>query len=653
MWLFVVWGTLIVTLGTANAKNPVTLELTHDGQPAATIVVAEKPTRSAQMAALELQHHVQKITAATLPIRNDMIDVEGTRILVGESKATVSLGLKNNDFKAQEYLIRFLPGTLILMGRDEEDRGKVDYADAKTFPGAYGSSDPLYHGGDHPRYYDWAKQGTCYAVYDFLERYCDVRWYLPTELGLVCPSTKTLRVTGTELRRSPAMKHRFSNLGYQFPRDLIGVVMEGPSSPVLAWREQAIFMSRLRFGGRAMEAGHTTGGYIRRFWDKPKDATFFESYHPEFFAQGHRHTPPARWQLCYMNPGLIQQVVRDARDYFDGKGMKAEEWYYNKGESFIIVPGDNCDYCKCPRCAALIKKIPTRGHAGNANDMISDYWFAFVNKVAREVKKSHPDKWIGTIAYSRYAYPPTHERLEPNVWIKIVLDSRRVWSQATKDNYGEVFDSWVAESKERPKTLWLWYCFPAISGRNRYHVFPGFFAHSLVRQMKKYHQSGIQGFSYEVSGLCYGRRSPLLDQLACYLTFKLADDPTLDGDKVIDEFFDRYYGAAAEPMQAFYEMVEDIYSDQANYPAEALNRVSAAQTEEIAWKYLGTGPRMVKLEKLMVEARAAAKTEVEKKRVALFDKGIWQRMQAGRETYLKHEAIKANVGPIAGARPAG
>ena len=60
---------------------------------------------------------VQKITGASLPIRNDAMAIQGTRILVGDSQATRALGLKNDDFKHQEYLIRFQPGVLVLMGR--------------------------------------------------------------------------------------------------------------------------------------------------------------------------------------------------------------------------------------------------------------------------------------------------------------------------------------------------------------------------------------------------------------------------------------------------------------------------------------------------------------------------------------------------------
>ena len=49
-------------------------------------------------------------------------------------------------------------------------------------------------------------------------------------------------------------------------------------------------------------------------------------------------------------------------------------------------------------------------------------------------------------------------------------------------------------------------------------------------------------------------------------SFKLADDPGLDGNQLIEEFFTRYYGSAAAPMKALYCAIEDTYSNPASYP---------------------------------------------------------------------------------------
>ena len=96
-------------------------ELVHEASPACAIVIAEKPTPAARLAALEVQYHVLKISGAEIPIRSENDRVEGHRILVGESSATQQLGLRSEDFKPQEYLIAVRANAIILIGRDWED----------------------------------------------------------------------------------------------------------------------------------------------------------------------------------------------------------------------------------------------------------------------------------------------------------------------------------------------------------------------------------------------------------------------------------------------------------------------------------------------------------------------------------------------------
>jgi hypothetical protein len=204
-------------------------ELVHQGSPACAIVIAEKPTPAARLAALQVQYHVLKISGAEIPIRSESDRVEGRRILVGESSATRRLGLRSEDFKPQEYLIAFRTNTVILIGRDWEDteanrkvegrpmagdtlqatRHKLDYWKTVGFPDRTKGEMEL------PGVYD--DQGTCLAAYDFLERFCGVRWYGPSELNIVIPPGKTLAAGGDEVRRSPALKHRSALPGGNWP----------------------------------------------------------------------------------------------------------------------------------------------------------------------------------------------------------------------------------------------------------------------------------------------------------------------------------------------------------------------------------------------------------------------------------------------------
>ena len=83
------------------------------------------------------------------------------------------------------------------------------------------------------------------------------------------------------------------------------------------------------------------------------------------------------------------------------------------------------------------------------------------------------------------------------------------------------------------------------------------------------------------------------------MTWKLADDPTLNGNALIDEFFDRYYGSAAVPMRIVYELIEQAYaSNYVNCFGEYLLAL-----EDVAWTKLGTQSRTAQLGWLMEQAR--------------------------------------------------
>ncbi|MEN6642979.1 MAG: DUF4838 domain-containing protein [Armatimonadia bacterium] len=780
----------LVMVGTAWGAG---VTLVRDGKACATIVIAGAPSPAAGFAAAELQYHVQAITGARLPVVADTGEVTGARILVGESAATEKLKLSSRGMKAEEYVVKFLPDTVVLMGQDTAEKevgvtpesvagkhgkgqkfsggqvielrdvdfddecgtleawvwmpkevpakhatiirmdggnpwtyhiiqrdlnssrisyttydgkrghglasgelaegwhhvvgthdlksgkmelfidgksvGTTDYvkttcqgaqigiggigrgdsavignpfigvidevritrdvrtpmagaaggpyeADAQTLalmhleePGSL-SRNSANEGFRYPAPRVFQSNGTLYAAYDFLEKQCGVRWYAPGKVGEVYPVSKTLVVTGKDVRRKPWMIHRWHAGSYMYmptPKE------KASANDVNVWR------LRNRIGGRALTVGHSFYGYYDRFL---KD-------HPDWFAQGYTGKPP---QLCYTNPELIAQVVKDARDYFDGKGAPAGSAATE--DMFGLVPMDNSSWCKCERCQKELNAAEKDNPQFN-NGYASDYIFNFTNKVAREVAKTHPDKWIGQLAYSTYAYYPVKVKPEKNVSVQLCLHTRNWWCPSMEVNDRRVLKEWTAQ-KDRPIYLWLYYCFPALNAKyGSFNYWPGFFAHEVVEQMGMYRKAGINGIFLENSSECDA--TYLMDQLEFYVTFKMADDPTLDGNRLIEEFFTRYYGSAGKPMKALYCRIEDLFSNPKYYPEEIQKSPAHQhQTEALAWGAIGTAERVAELQKMMDEAKACARTEIEKERVGLFERGIWQPIVEGREKAARH-----------------
>ena len=148
-------------------------------------------------------------------------------------------------------------------GRDKDDQREFDYDKVDTWPELFD------------------EQGSTYAVYDFLEKFCEVRWYIPTELGLCCPHRRTLTVSGADVRRAPVMKTRTQSVNYQFPADLCGdTVTSDKPTPPLAWREQMLLWHRVGWAGRPMTLP-LSKWVLDRFLEE----------HPEYFSQGGQGRP--------------------------------------------------------------------------------------------------------------------------------------------------------------------------------------------------------------------------------------------------------------------------------------------------------------------------------------------------------------------------
>ncbi len=594
------------------------LALVKGGAPVSTIVLAKEPTRAAQFAARELQYHVRKITGAELPIVADDAAVEGRRILVGASAATEALGLRNDGFAPQEYLVRVGPEAIVLMGRDKDDKGKVNYSLAQ---GADDSWPPLLD-----------DQATCYAVYDFLERSCGVRWYWPTEAHMVLEPTATLAVVPVERRRSPSYKYRWP-CGQQFP-DPLWAATTTPSAQLgvagsLSRCEASLFWRRMRVGGEKFAANHTFGKWAERYNES----------HPDWYGVG--QPKGAYAQPCMSNPEVVAQCVQEARDYFD-KGIVPTGGQCD-GIFFGVVPNDNGAWCGCATCQARL----TKNESGMfSNSSAGSLVHNFVNKIAKELRTTHPDNYISTLAYWDYAFPPADVALEPNIAVMLCLHIRNWWEPAMEKNDMAFVEAWAGK-RDRPIYLWLYDCFPQeIAMNGRFHCFPAFMPHLLARQLRTLRGYGargvfLNGFSwYTFEGdyrykVARGAGISPAEQLHSLVMFKMLDDPDQDVDAVLDEFFTRYYGAAAAPMKELCRQLEDTYCSSVNYPPEIQRgEKHVHQTEEIAWKWLGTQERMEAWATLMRQAVAAAQTDTEKAHVDLFAQGVWDYMVAGRKLYL-------------------
>jgi hypothetical protein len=144
--------------------------------------------------------------------------------------------------------------------------------------------------------------------------------------------------------------------------------------------------------------------------------------------------------------------------------------------------------------------------------------------------------------------------------------------------------------------------------------------HDTAKSMQMFLKDGVRGI-FEC-----GEQ----DQLEQYVMAKVWDDPNLDVDALMDEFFRLYFGAAGEPMKQFYLRLEAISCDPANYPPP-YTRKDGIDWKKAAWERLGTPERMEELGVLFAKAEQLAATEAEKQRVILWRNALWEWMRQGSE----------------------
>ena len=257
---------------------------------------------------------------------------------------------------------------------------------------------------------------------------------------------------------------------------------------------------------------------------------------------------------------------------------------------------DNRAYCKCDACRKWIVPPPKKRTFYSCGTS-SDYLFQFVNKVAKELRKTHPDKSVVTLAYAGHAELPTKVTLDPSVAVQFCFATNRggVGSDGHKHEI-ELVKAWANDGTKRPLYLWLYNTFPLEHARNaNLHCWPGFFAHAVGEQMRLFAENGYRGMFH-----CgYGQ------ELDAYVTFKLMDNAGLDVDSLLADYFTGLYGPAAEPMKKLYLEIERSHCEGAP-------------------KY--TTERMEELGALLKQAKELAKTERESRNVELFDLSTWSYM---------------------------
>ncbi len=542
--------------------------IVENGQPNAEIIIAEDPPRTVHLAARDLQVYLEKITGAKLEIATKPSG-QAIKIYVGESAHTKKLGIATDELKHGAYRIVSGEDWLVLIGQDSDftpiEPWPKSYDDIRSgkmqaewdkitgaqwgyphsqLPKHYPARKDVFGTPDEVKtdaegnvnVWTYDERGSFNAVCGFL-RDLGVRWYMPGEIGEILPETNSIALPKID-----------KTVHLDFPMRILNF------RPAVYGRDAMMWGFRL---GVRQPYGRQAAHGMHHMTDNEPTL----KKHPDWFAlygAKRQNDPQIRNnQLCYSNEELLRATVRFCQVQLD---------HFDMDVVSVQPPDGYTAMCQCELCEG--KDSAELGYRG----MLSNYVWDFVNRVAVEVGKTHPDKKISNLAYGIYTEPPSNiDKLEPNIQV-IIVGGRRPLSEDRED-LRRLRAAWE-EKTDTPVEIFENYPF---TGRGSY--LPAYFPRSLGEQINET-KGQTRGEDIWIT-MDFKENAIGYNHFLIYFTSRMYWGGKAKGaGAMFDEYVEKFYGPAAAEMGAFFTYCEahwramDKDSEKAN---EALRLFAAAK----------------------------------------------------------------------------
>jgi hypothetical protein len=504
------------------------VDLARDGKPLADIVVSTNALASVKLAARDLQEYIEKMSGAKLEIVEAPSEKFKFHVYVGPGEYTKKLGVTVEDLKMEGFKIIVKDNYIVLIGRDEDqpkppfEPGPVELKKWQEFAGEAYSMPPFgWVVNDKLGISPYDATATLYAVAEFLEQ-LGVRWYSPYEDGTVIPEKKTIAVAEQSFKKEPVFPVRHTTYYGAMRTDAEGV----------------LWFKRLKYGcSYGVMIGHTTGDVLG--WGSPEQ----KKAHPEYFAVVNGKTLTV--------PRLADESFRKSCLNFLSKTLEVYPYFM------------------------VVNMAPTDGFAGiddrdagkwlrrerGARDWASDYVWDFWLYIAKEMKRMHPDRYLRCNSYTPYGEPPSGvDALPDNVVICIAQNTAT--SFLDQEGHDQLRKKWISMLSSKKLFIYDYYLFHRNAQFPRY---PVFFTKYLQEDMQALAGVG-EGKFVETSpelGFYKGGRArltcPGLTHMLHYWQGRLYWDPGMDRLKMLEEYYELYFGPARKEMKEFYEFAEEAW----------------------------------------------------------------------------------------------
>ena len=382
-------------------------------------------------------------------------------------------------------------------------------------------------------------RGVLYGVYQFLEKYADVRFFTPS--FEVCEAGEVAFPDGVLLNHTPVLEMRQTD-----------------------WYN---WMDETQRHTWAAKVGVNIMSGWKRSWDESLGGSL--SYAPSMFVHtlgklsetgGGTSTNP-----CLTDEKIYSTVLANVRK------ILAED---PDTRIFSVSQNDNNNYCKCENCAAIDAE-----EGSPAGTLLR-----FVNRIANDIAADYPNVTVDTLAYRYTLNAPKVTKPAPNVCIRLSTIACHLTHPITKSgcstcaNFRVALEKWSAICDN----IYIW----DYTTNYAYYLatFPNF--HVLRENMKYFADHNVKGV-YE-QGNASGP-SGEFGELRAYLISKLLMDPYMSKDEYyahMDEFLAAYYGDGWEYIRKYIDAYTRFATTAPggmtlyNYPFGVLSKTSLESLEE-------------------------------------------------------------------------
>lgn len=500
------------------------------------VVIPAAASKPLRFAAQEMTNFLSRVFGRRIDLVRCPTE-KRTHIFLGNSTWNISAGVTTNGLVRDSFRIHIKDETVRIVGIDSMEGAYYERADGRLDPAAYSSS---------------GERATAFGVYEFLERFAGVRLFFPGELGEVVPRSDVLTLPETNLVVAPLFTVRDVNMyadGAWYDEKDKGLSRELPK--MLSW-------ARLRLQTTKVPCCH--GQCRLRCLER------FGEDHPEYFAltkgpDGRLHRDceaimrplysDNRFYLCQSSK-VWDEMYEDAYAYFSGKrpedrGIPPDssgkcEWPKNlsSGGFVDVMCEDGFKACHCVDCQAAYDKNAANGQY--ATELV---WNQTV-RLANRLKAAGVRASVTQMAYGPYGNVP-QVSIPDNVLVMVARLGP--WAEA---NGAQRLDDAVIRSwyEKCGRKVWLWNYILKWNGGFGIPGAPPLSPRAIGRYYQRLSPYIFGAFAES------GCEKAIYQYLNYYVFAKVAWNPSIDVDALVDEHHRLMFGAAAPEMKRVFDALE-------------------------------------------------------------------------------------------------